>query len=254
MVFGNRRWSCKQYWRWMCFRNKSGIDDRHLRSNEIAFTGNPPARIPAGLWCYRIDKKRVILGGALSDGGGLFRWLKDNLRLFEVDDETEDEIAKREADGHGLTFLPFLAGERSTGYNESAHGAILGLKTVTDSIDITQAALESVAYRFAEIFDQLKRVCRLETIVASGGALRESPIWTQIICDVLAQNMSLPDTREASSRGAVLLALETIGKIESIEKQETPKGQEFSYDGNRHEIYQKARKRHEKFYNLLIEE
>lgn len=218
----------------------------------VAFAGNPPKQIPSGLWCYRIDKKRLIIGGALSDGGGLFRWLKDNLRLKMDDDLTEAEIEKREPDGHGLTFLPFLAGERSTGYHEEAFGAVLGLKSATDSIDVTQAALESVAYRFAEIFDQLNQVCQIKTIIASGGALRESPVWTQIIADVLAQNMSLPDTREASSRGAVLLALETIGKIESIEKQETPKGQEFSFDKQRNEIYQKARKRHEKFYSLLI--
>ncbi len=218
----------------------------------VAYTGNPPKQIPAGLWCYRIDRRRVILGGALSDGGGLYGWLKDNLKLAGTDDEIESKIANRAPDSHGLTFLPFLAGERSTGYHETAHGACLGLKSATDSIDIVQAALESVAYRFAEIYDQLNKVLEIKSIIASGGALRESPVWTQIIADVLAQNLSLPDVREASSRGAVLLALETIFKIENIEKQITPKGREFKFDKKRNAIYRKARERHEKFYDLLI--
>ncbi len=219
----------------------------------VAFNGDPPKQIPNGLWCYRIDRKRVILGGALSDGGGLYRWLKDNLKLVGTDDEIENEIAGKEPDSHELTFLPFLGGERSTGYHETAHGAVLGLKSATDSIDIVQAALESVAYRFGDIFDQLNKVLELRSIIASGGALRESPVWTQIIADVLAQNLSLPDVREASSRGAVLLALETIGKIESIEKQITPKGREFKFDKKRNAVYRKARERHEKFYELLCQ-
>jgi gluconokinase len=219
----------------------------------VAFAGEPPAKIPGGLWCYRIDRKRIIIGGALSDGGGLYRWLKDNFRLKNDDDHTEEEIENRIPDRHGLTFLPFLAGERSTGYNEAASGAVLGLKSSTDTIDIVQAALESVAYRFAEIFDQLNDVCKVREIIASGGALRESPVWTQIICDVLARNMSLPDVREASSRGAVLHALALVGVIESIEKIETPKGREFMFDKKRNAIYEKARERHEKFYRLFIE-
>jgi gluconokinase len=188
----------------------------------------------------------------LSDGGGLYRWLKDTHKINDVDDIVEAEIARREPDSHGLTFLPFLAGERSTGYNENAKGAILGLHSSTTAVEIVQSALESVAYRFAEVFDQLNTVAKVREIIASGGALRESPLWTQIICDVLAQNMSLPDVREASSRGAVLLALETIGKIESIEKIETPKGKEFKFDKKRNAIYKKARKRHERFYKMLI--
>jgi len=218
----------------------------------VAFTGEIPAAIPSGLWCYRIDRKRVIIGGALSDGGGLYRWLKDNLKLSGTDDEIESEIEKRVPDAHNLTFLPFLAGERGTGYHETAHGAILGLKSATDPIDIAQAALESVAYRFAEIYDQLNEICKIKEIIASGGALRESPVWTQIIADILAANMSLPDVREASSRGAVLHALEMIGKIEDIEKVETPCGQSFKFDVKRNAIYKKARQRHEKFYELLI--
>lgn len=220
----------------------------------VAFRGAIPEKIPGGLWCYRIDRKRVITGGALSDGGGLYGWLKENFRIEKDDDKTEKEISRREPDAHGLTFLPFLAGERGTGYHEDARGAVLGLKTATDTIDIVQAALESVAYRFAEIYEQLTEICKIREIVASGGALRESPVWTQMIADVFAKNMSLPDTHEASSRGAVLLALETLGKIESIEKQETPKGREFQFDKKRNAIYKKARERHEKFYYLLINE
>ncbi len=218
----------------------------------VAYRGDVPEKIPRGLWCYRIDRERVIIGGALSDGGGLFHWLKNNLKLNGTDDEIENEIKKRQPDEHGLTFLPFLAGERSTGYHETAYGAILGLKSATDSIDIVQAALESVAYRFAEIYDQLNGVLKIKSIIASGGALRESPVWTQIICDVLAQKMSLPDTHEASSRGAVLLALEAIGKIEDISKLKTPEGTKFNFDKKRTAIYQEARKRHNEIYNLLV--
>jgi gluconokinase len=218
----------------------------------VAFRGEPPKRIPPGLWCYRIDRERLIMGGALSDGGGLYRWLKDNLRLLANDNRTEIEIAKRAPAGHGLTFLPFIAGERSTGYHENAHGAVIGLKSATDSIDIVQAALESVAYRFAKIFDQLNSVVRIREIIASGGALRESPIWTQIIADVLGHQLSLPSVREASSRGAVLLALETIGKIENIERISTPKGISFAPKNRRHGIYRNARRRHEDLYDLLV--
>lgn len=216
----------------------------------VAYKGNPPGEIPPGLWCYRIDRKRVIIGGALSDGGGLYGWLKYNFRLREDDDHTEEEIAKRAPDAHGLTFLPFLAGERSTGYHESATGAILGLRSSTDKIDIVQAALESVAYRFAEIFEQLNTVCRIREIIASGGALRASPVWIQIIADVLGRNLSLPDTREASSRGAVLLALETINAIYSIEQISTPEGTLFTFRKSNHRAYLIARKMHRMTYEI----
>lgn len=91
----------------------------------VIYEGEPPPEIPSGLWCYRLDRKRVVIGGALSDGGGLYRWLKDTLKLTATDDEIENRIAQKAPDSHNLTFLPFLAGERSTNWNASARGAIL---------------------------------------------------------------------------------------------------------------------------------
>lgn len=232
-------------------RSKAALMIGTSGAMRVAYKGDPPNNIPPGLWCYRIDRKRVIMGGALSDGGGLYHWLKENLKLTGSDNQIENEIARRTPDGHGLTFLPFLAGERSTGYHESARGAVIGLRTATDAVDILQAALESVAYRFAEIFDQINDAVKVKEIIASGGALRESPVWTQIIADVLARDLSLPDTREASSRGAVLLALEAMGKIKSIEKTETPKGQGFKFDKKRNAVYASARKRHDMLYSEI---
>lgn len=233
-------------------KNKAALMIGTSGAMRVAYRGEPPEKIPSGLWCYRIDRKRVIIGGALSDGGGLYHWLKDNLRLLADDDKTEAEVAKRPPAAHGLTFLPFLAGERSTGYHENATGVILGLRSSTDTIDIVQAALESVAYRFAEIFDQLSKVANVNEIIASGGALRESPVWTQIIADVLGRNLTLPDTREASSRGAVLHALETIRQTQTIERLVTPEGRSFKANRKRSQMYRTEHENQNKQYKRLM--
>jgi gluconokinase len=217
----------------------------------VIHEGEPPNEIPLGLWCYRLDRTRIIIGGALSDGGGLYNWLKNTFKLDGTDDEIENEIARLAPDSHGLTFLPFLAGERSTNWNADARGAILGLHSATSAVEIVQAALESVAYRFAAIFEQLKDICPIETVIASGGALRESPVWTQIICDCLQQKLTLPDEHEASSRGAALFALEKAGKIKNIANTSMEMGQAFTPDGAKHEIYLRAKERQEKFYECI---
>ncbi len=234
-----------------CFtRSRAALMVGTSGAMRVAYAGDPPAKIPDGLWCYRIDRKRVIIGGALSDGGGLYQRVKQNLNLPK---NAEELIANGTADSHGLTFLPFLAGERSTGYNEFASGGVLGLTSATKTVDILQAAFESVAYRFAEIRDQLQSVVKIEEIVSSGGALRDSAVWTQIIADVLGHDLELNRVKESSSRGAVLLALETIGKIESIENFPEQGVKILAYHPKCHVVYERARKKHHAFYKIILE-
>ena len=114
-----------------------------------------------------------------------------------------------------------------------------------------QAAMEAVAFRFAEIFDQLKKVAKIEEIVASGGALHASPVWTQIIADVLGSDLLVASEPEASLRGAVLLALESLGKIDSIDSFPISTSR-LEFHPKCHEIYKKARKRHVAAYKKLI--
>ncbi|MGD9588555.1 MAG: gluconokinase [Pyrinomonadaceae bacterium] len=216
----------------------------------VAYAGDPPERIPPGLWCYRIDRERVIVGGALSDGGGLYDLLKQTLRIDASDVEIGKEMARRGADAHGLTVMPFFFGERSTGYHENASGAILGLKASHDAIDILQAAMEAVAFRFAEIFDQVKMVAPIREIAASGGALDSSPVWRQIIADVLGRDLLVSGTREASMRGAVLQAFDQLGKHPAADNNVT--WEKLEFHPKCHAIYKKARKRHQDVYNHVM--
>src|SRR5205807_1816092 len=163
-----------------------------------------------GLWCYRADRRRVVLGGALNDGGNLAEWCRKTLQLG-ASAEVEREIAAMEPDAHGLTFLPFLAGERSPGWNAHARGAITGLRLDTKPAQILRAGMEAVALRFeliraliSESFPQARQ------IVASGGALRESPAWTQILADAMGRPVLPSAEPEASSRGAAMMTLEAL--------------------------------------------
>ncbi|HEV8306025.1 MAG TPA: gluconokinase [Methylomirabilota bacterium] len=207
---------------------------------------------PAGLWCYRVDRRRILLGGALSNGGSVYHWLRETLQLGSPD-AIEREIAAMPPDGHGLTVLPFLAGERSTGWVATARAAVVGLSLATQPIEILRAGLETVAYRFALIHARLAEACpRGAEIVATGGALLASPAWTQIMADVLGVPLRSSTEAEASSRGAALLALEALGALPSLEAAPAGFGPTVRPDPARHAHYRQGLARHRRLYDLLI--
>src|SRR5690606_29281454 len=191
-----------------------------------------------------------VLGGALSDGGGLYEWLRSTLRFDLTENAFAREIAKRGPGARGLTLMPFFAGERSTGYNENAAGSIHGLTQTHDSVDILQAAMESVSFRLAEILDRIESVIPTYRIIASGGALSASTVWPQIIADVLGRDLELFRESEASMRGAVLLALHTTGKIE-LSDTAAPRVSKITFDPDAHAAYRPAFARHRMHYRNI---
>lgn len=63
-----------------------------------------PFRVPKGLWCYRLDRHRVVLGGALTDGGSVFEWLRTTLDLSpgEDMDAVMRQVDEMSPASHGL--------------------------------------------------------------------------------------------------------------------------------------------------------
>ena len=170
-------------------------------------------QIPRGLWCYRVDRQAMLLGGALSEGGGVLEWLQRLLRIDQVDD-LDTALSTLQPDGHNLTFLPLLSGERSPGWVGQARGAIYGLSQATGPLDVLRAGMEGVAFRIRIVWDLLRGMLPdPPEIIASGGAIQRSPAWAQIIADVLGQPIILSGTPEASARGVAMLAFRSLGLV-----------------------------------------
>jgi gluconokinase len=217
----------------------------------VVFAGEPPTEVSPALWCYRVCQNRLVIGGALSDGGGLVQWLTQSLNVDKDPVKLQNDLAALEPDSHGLTILPFWSGERSTGWSGDARGGVFGLRQQTTPVEILRATLESIAYRFALIARALDLIAPNAAIAASGNALRSSPVWLQIMADVLGRPLSLRGTAEASSRGAALLALEAVGKIGTLEEDSVLVEQVFEPDMTRHARYQEGLARQEELYERL---
>jgi gluconokinase len=211
----------------------------------IVTEGVPAA--PQGLWAYRLDRQRSVVGGAISNGGIFMGWLRETLGA-DLGDATMDEAEALRPDAHGLTMLPFLTGERYPPHVDRAEGVIAGLTLATTPAELVRAGMEAVSYRLARIYERLKPLAASQhTIVANGGALLHSPAWLQIVADVFGHDViAMPPKEESSARGAALLALEASGVLPSLAAAPDPA------DALDADLYQPDRARHEIYRAALI--
>ena len=168
--------------------------------------------LPFGLFRFVVDKKRLLLGGAVSNAGNLRAWCLRELRLPN-DRHSLEKILRRPASTfENLTILPFLVPERAPTWPEHLAGTISGLTQTTTAADLLQAATAAVGYRLAQILGQLETVTgRAGKIVVSGGVLH-SPATLKLLADSLGRNLEVCAEQETSLRGAAVHALENSGR------------------------------------------
>jgi gluconokinase len=215
----------------------------------VMWPGEAPA-VPRALWVYRADRRRVLTGGAVTNGGAVYQWLRG--RLAPEDPAAIDAaLRERMPAAHGLVMLPFFSVERSPSWPVVSRGAVLGLTSATRPLDLVQAGLESVAYRLAMVWDALDGAAPgIREIIASGGAFAHLPVWLQIIADVFGRELVRSAEDEGSSRGAALLALEAAGAAR-VEDLPVPRGAVVRPDPARHARYRDARARHAEAERVL---
>ncbi len=200
-----------------------------------------PAQTPAGLFVYRIDEARSLVGGALSNAGNLYAWLQRVLARVDG-----DALAAMAPDSHGLTVLPFLAGERAPGWRDESRAVFSGMTFDTAQEDLLRAALEAVACRLALILRRLRPLLPPDPrFIANGAALRQSPVWLQIMADVLGAPVHLCAEEEATIRGAALLAMQREPEPET--------GPGCQPRMEYHSIYQGAIARQQALYDRLLD-
>lgn len=209
--------------------------------------------VPFELWRYCLDRRRDVIGGALSNGGNFVAWMR---KTFGADDGSKSAarmdaaIARVPPDSHGLTVLPFLAGQRSPDYPAEAFGAIAGLRLATTRDDIVRAGLESVGYRFAEVMQDLVRVAPITRLVATGTALTASRVWPQILADALGCALTVPREAELTSRGAAIVGFEQLGA--PVRQLEPKVARVFHPDARTHATYRAAAERQQRLLRALV--
>ena len=166
----------------------------------------------------------------------------------------ETEAAALPPDGHGLTALPYLAGERGPGYHDAARGVVAGLSLGSTPADVFLAVLEAIALDFAALDRRLATTLGgPPQIVASGGALARSPLLVDILAAALGRPIEASEEGEASSRGAAILALAAAGSIGSPADVSAPATRRVVPDPDRVVRYAAAAARQADLYRRVLD-
>ena len=166
---------------------------------------------PSGLFAYRIDARRRLLGGAVSNAGNLRAWALRELKLPDDPAKLEKLLRARMGPAEGLTLLPFWMAERAPTWPEELPSAILGITQATSALDLLQALQEATYHRLAQIGAAVERAARRKLAFIVSGGIRHSPESLQRLANVLGRPVYPSDEPEASLRGAACFVLEQLG-------------------------------------------
>ena len=143
--------------------------------------------------------------GCMLAAGQCLNWLKNNILTNLSYDELNEAAVKAPVGSHGLTFLPYLFGERCPYSDADARGVFFGLSGTTDAGDMTRAVMEGVAFGLKDMFLLVEKFAQMDEIYMTGGGAK-SPVWTQIIADVLGRRLTILNVEEGPALGAGLIA------------------------------------------------
>ena len=172
-----------------------------------------------GAFCYALTESRWAVGGAINNGGLVLDWAGDALAPDLGHDPYDAllDVAANAAPGcGGLIMLPYLQGERAPHWSSLPRGVYVGLTREHRREHLVRAALEGVCQQLATVLDSMRAAgIEVREIRATGGFAR-SPLWRQMLSDVLGLDVGFPAGYEGSGFGAALLGMQALGMIESI--------------------------------------
>ena len=166
------------------------------------FAADPEARVHA--FCHAVPGAWHAMGVMLSAAGSL-RWIRDAVAPGGSYDDLMAEAATWPAGTEGLTFLPYLAGERTPHADPYARGAFVGLELRHDRGALVRAVLEGVAFGLRDSLDLVAGLGSAPAVgrVSGGGA--RSDLWLAILASVLELPLERVAVAEGAAFGAAIL-------------------------------------------------
>ena len=202
----------------------SGVVLAHAASPQVDRSG-PVPRVHT--FNHAVPHAWYLMGVTQSAGLSL-RWVRDNIGLPEMaierwaDVDAYDTLAAEAllapAGSDGLIFLPYLQGERTPHLDAYARGGWIGLSASHTRRHLVRSVLEGVAFSLKDCLTIIQQQgLPIEQIRATGGGAK-SPIWRQVIADVLGVELVTTSNTEGPAFGAALLAGVASGVYASVEE------------------------------------
>jgi xylulokinase len=197
-----------------------GIVALTLGTSGVVFATTPTALIePQGrlhAFCHAVPGRWHFMGVMLSAAGSL-QWYREKLAPRMKFDDLVAEAKDIPPGSEGLLFLPYLTGERTPYPDPLARGAWVGLTVRHSQAHLTRAVLEGVAFGIKDSFTLIQQagLGEIQQVRVSGGGAK-SPLWQQIIADVLGVELVTVNTIEGAAYGAALLASVGAGSFEDV--------------------------------------
>jgi xylulokinase len=201
---------------------ESGIVALTLGTSGVVFaTTDAPLIQPEGrlhAFCHAVPGKWHFMGVMLSAAGSL-QWYRDTLAPDEDFGALVEEALQAPPGSEGLFFLPYLTGERTPYPDPLARGAWVGLTVRHGRPQMTRAVLEGVSFGIKDSFTLIQEagLGEINQVRISGGGAK-SPVWRQIMADVLGVELVTVNTTEGAAFGAALLAGVAAGFYGSVEE------------------------------------
>lgn len=182
--------------------------------------------------------------GAMLSAGMALRWLRQ--QLFEEPEQVSYDrmmalAAEQPPGADGLSFLPYLVGERTPYMDPTARGVFFGLTLSHTRGSLIRAVVEGVTLAAANAYGVLRELgANPQKIVLAGGGAR-SRFWQQVVADVFGLPVQPLRTVEQSAVGACILAGAAIGVHDAAAAARTwvHYGSLVQPDSARHAFYQK---------------
>ncbi len=180
----------------------------------------------ARTFCYALTENQWVIGGASNNGGIVLRWFRDEFSWAEVEQGRQlgidayeimlEAAAQVPAGSEGLLLLPFLSGERAPYWNANARGLFFGIGLHHKRSHFIRAVLEGILFSVYSIYMALSDLAGEGREIRAAGGFARSKVWGQMMADVFACDVLIPEVYEASSFGAAAIAMLALGAIDNL--------------------------------------
>lgn len=157
-----------------------------------------------------IENVNYKMGVTLSAGYSL-DWFKTILAPSESFATFCEAAEQSPVGSKGVTFLPYLFGERSPYFESALSSAFFGLRAHHKREDIIRAVMEGIAFSLKNVYENMgnDRANGLKTFRITGGVTK-NPFWLQMFADIFQVKIEVLDFDEGPAYGALLCAV--VGK------------------------------------------